>query len=320
VPDALVMAKALGTSAVVSAAVFWLCAWRWRTPGAFRIEGGQLTGLGAGFFVGCWLLGVWPHFPPREDQDRLLTVVIPSVLVVELVTTAGRLSRWVTWTLRLIVVAGTGRVLLHGTSYLTDFAGPGTRQWSIGQTVVVLGSLGCAQAAVWAALAVLVRRAPGFSHAVCLAGTLAGAGLVIMLSGYATGGQIGLPLAISYLGVAFAAVVPQRLGQGSGPIGVALVGLFSLLVIGHFFGELRTAHAVLLFCAPLLGWLPEISYLRWLPGQLRGVLRVMLVGLLVATIVVHAQLGFSAASRAPEEVGLRNLPLGGLLGSSVLNY
>ena len=46
-----------------------------------------------------------------------------------------------------------------------------------------------------------------------------------------------------------------------------MVGLFSLLVIGHFFGELTTAHAILLLFAPLLGWLPELPYCD---GSLRG--------------------------------------------------
>ena len=87
-----------------------------------------------------------------------------------------------------------------------------------------------------------------------------------MLSGYASGGQIGLPLAmrLAAAGLAAAFVLPPS-SRNDAPLGVAIVGLFSLLVIGHFFGQLTTAHAALLLFAPLLGSLPEIPYLRGLP-------------------------------------------------------
>ena len=38
-----------------------------------------------------------------------------------------------------------------------------------------------------------------------------------------------------------------------------IVGLFSLLVIGRFFGELTSAHAIVLFCAPLAGLAPRVA-------------------------------------------------------------
>ena len=67
---------------------------------------------------------------------------------------------------------------------------------------------------------------------------------------------------------------------------MAIVGLFSLLVIGRFFGELTSVHAVLLFCAPLLGWLPELPYVRRLPAWARGLARVILVGAVVLAVIV----------------------------------
>jgi hypothetical protein len=79
------------------------------------------------------------------------------------------------------------------------------------------------------------------------------------------------------------------------------VALFSLLVIGRFFGQLTSAHAVLLFCAPLLGWLPEVPYLRRLPPWARGLTRVILVGALVSVVVVDAQRKFMEDSKAPAD-------------------
>ena len=139
---------------------------------------------------------------------------------------------------------------------------------------------------------------PGLSHAICLSGTSAAAAVTVMLSGYATGGQAGLPLAAALLGASIAALILPRSARVTGPIGVAIVALFSLLVIGRFFGQLTSAHAILLFGAPLLGWLPELPFLRRLPPWARGLSRVILVGALTAVVVGDAQRKFAENSQA----------------------
>jgi hypothetical protein len=122
-----------------------------------------------------------------------------------------------------------------------------------------------------------------------------------MLSGYATGGQIGLPLTAALLGAAAAVLVLRRTPRGIGPLGVPIVVLFSLLVIGRFFGELTWPHASVLFCAPLLGWLPELPLLRRMPAWARGLSRVVLVAAVVSAVVVHALTTFVETSNvAPD--------------------
>jgi len=306
-PDAVQLVTAQGAAIAVAAVVLLFCGWPWRAAQRSWFDAGWVLGVGAGFFLGCWTLGIRPHWPPREDQDRLLAVVLPAVLVVELLAAFPRVPRWLIWPLRSAIAAGGAGVLLHGSIYLTDVAGPGTREWSVAQAWLILGGLAAAQGAVWVLLAILARRAPGLSHAVCLAGTSAGAALAVMLSGYATGGQVGLPLAAALLGAAAAALVLPRATRATGPIGVAVVGLFSLLVIGRFFGQLTSAHAVLLCCAPLLGWLPELPYLRRLPPWARGLARVILVGLVVAAVVVDAQRKFVEDSEASSGSELNEL-------------
>jgi len=76
-------------------------------------------------------------------------------------------------------------------------------------------------------------------------------------------------------------------------LGIGIVGLFSLLAISHFFAKLSLLHAVLLLGAPLLGWLPELPYARRLWPRLRGLMRVLLVGALVAFVVWMAQRQFA---------------------------
>jgi hypothetical protein len=298
-PDPILIVSTMGLAGTAAAVVLWICGWPWRAARPSRVHTGWVLGVGVGFILGCWLLGIWPQWPLRQDQDRLLGLVFPAVVVIELLAGFPSLPRWLIWPLRLMVVVGCAPVLLHASSYLTDLAGPGTREWSTAHAWLILGGLAAALAGVWALLTLLARRAPGLSHPVCLAGTIAGASVTVMLSGYASGGQIGLPLAAALLGASVAALVLPGPSRGSGPIGVAVVGLFSLLVIGHFFGQLTTTNAILLFCAPLLGWLPELPYLHRLPLWARGLARVILVGALVSTVVIHAQMKFVEDFRSP---------------------
>src|SRR5262249_25973011 len=160
----------------------------------------------------------------------------------------------------------------HGSSYL---AGSPTQAWSPAQTAMILGSLAGAQAAAWILLVQLAHRAPGISTVVGLAMAVGGAPVTVIVSGYATGARAGRALSAALLGGA--AVVLVRPGPSGpiAPLGVGVVGLFSLLVIGRFFGDLRTDHALVLFAAPLLAWLPELPRLRRLPPWARGVARVL---------------------------------------------
>jgi hypothetical protein len=201
--------------------------------------------------------------------------------------------------LRLILVAGGARVLLHGTSYITDLTGPGTSEWSPSLAWLILGGLAALEGAVWALLSLLARRAHGPSLSVSLAITIAGAAVTVMLSGYANGGQIGLPLAAAVMSATAVALVLTRASHGVGPPGIVVAGLFSLLVIGRFFGELSSTHAILLFCAPLLGWVPELPFLHPFPSWARGLARVVLVGAVVFVVVVPAQRKFDHDLHSP---------------------
>jgi hypothetical protein len=297
-PDPILFARAMGLAFLITALVLGICAWwgrRRATPSPW-IDAGWVLGVGAGSYLGCWLLGTWPHWPPREDLDRFLVLVIPAVLAVELLAAFPKVPHWLTWALRAAVVVCGARVLLHGSSYLADLAGPGTRAWSPALSWLILGALAAAEAMVWVLLVLLDRRAPGIATVAGLALTVGGSALTIMLSGYATGGQAGLPLSAALLGGSAVALVLPGAARQTAPIGVAVVGLFSLLVIGRFFGELRTDHALLLFAAPLLAWLPELPRLRQLPPRGRGLARVLLVGVLVAAVLGDAARRFAAES------------------------
>ncbi len=291
-PDPIVMAQAMGAALVVAAL---LLAARWP-------DSGWVVGLGAGYYLGCWMLEIRPRWPVREDLDRLLLLVVPAVLVVELLGAIPRLPRWLIWALR-VGIAGLGaRVLLHGSMYLSGPAGAGSSAWTTAQAWLILGSIAAAEVAAWVLLIALARRSPGASLGIALALVIGGASMAIMLSAYLAGGQAGLPLSAAIMGASLVALMMPDAARSVAPIGIAVVGLSSLLVIGRFFGELRTDHAVLLFAAPLMAWIAELPWLRRLPSWGRGLLRVALVALVVSGVVADAArrfVGNTGPSAAP---------------------
>jgi hypothetical protein len=285
-PDPLVMSEALAAAFVVALALTL----------TGRIGGGVwlrfaavagIVGVAAGWFVGACVLGLTPNFPPREDQDRLLLVLLPCVAVVEIFNALLPRRRWLGWALRCMIAGAAARLLLHQSIYLT---GSSDYTWTSTQAWLILGGLGLLLAANWALFERLSLHSAGAVLALAL--VAAGAGLTIMLSGYASGGQLGLPLAGSLLGLAVARQRPAT----SGAVGIGIVGLFALLVMGRFFGNLTNLHAAVLFSAPLLGWLPEAVRLG---PRLRATLRAGVVLLPVAFVVISALQKFNADARRP---------------------
>ncbi len=300
-PDPMLILAAMILAFAVSAAVVAILGRPWRPVAqSAAFDAAWALGIGIAFLAGCWIVGDRPHWPPRSDQDRMLLLVIPTVVVVEsLLSVSTKVSQWLVWAIRGLVVAANARVLLYGTSYITDVAGPGTSEWSTSQAWLIFGGLVALEAAVWTLLILLARRAPGPSVPISLVIAIGGTGVTIMLSGYTTGGQAGLPLAAAVLGATTAAAGFSRLARGGGPTGVPFVALFSLLVVGRFFGELNSLHALILLAAPLLGWLPEMPFLRRMPGWLRATIRVVLVGVVVLAVLIDAQWKFQRDFQGP---------------------
>jgi hypothetical protein len=281
--------RALEVAAATAAAVLLLSGWPWRSPHPARVQLGWTVGVGLAFFLGGLVLGVRLYWPPREDQDRFLGLLLPAVVVVEGLAACANTPRWLLWSLRGVVAASAARVLLDHTTYLTDLAGPGTREWTPVEAGLVLGALGLALIAVWALMVPLTHRVPGPWVPLALAGVCAGAAFIVMRSGYLTGGQLGLVLAAALAGATLPVLAVPALQQCTGGIGVGVVGLFGLLVIGRFFGQLTTAHAALLFSAPLLCWVPVLLQIPKLPASVRGLLMLGLVGVPVSVAVTQAQ-------------------------------
>jgi hypothetical protein len=287
-PDLMPIFQGMGAAALFAAAALLLFGWPWRAPHAMRVRAGSVLGVGLGCIVGCWLAGASINWPPREIHDRFLLILLPAVIAVELVAVFfGR--PWLVWPLRLAVAAGAGRLLLDKTIYVADLEGV-NRLWTPTQTWMVLGALALALAAVWTLLVVLVRRAPGRSVPIALALACAGGAVTVMLSGSFTGGLPGLVFAAALTCAMAASLVLSDSLDVSGVVGLGVIGLFALVIGGHFMSELTLVNAVLLFMSPLLCWLPE------LPPRLRGLGKVGLAAVPVGAAVLLALNGSSGDS------------------------
>jgi hypothetical protein len=307
--DPLQISKASAAAAVVAAFVWLLFGGARRQPHPGRMAAAGALGSGAAILVGAWLLGLAPRFPPPEGLDRFLLILLPAAVGAELAAAASlRRAAWLAWPFRLVVACGATRVLLHGSTYITDSAGVGTREWSPAQTWLVLGILAAVLAASWALLDRQVARNVGRSTLLMLSITAAAAGVVVMLSGYASGGQLGLPLAAALAAEAGVSLAAPERPELRGTIGVGVVGLFALLVVGRFFGNLSTSNALVLFCAPLLPWLAELAPATRLGTRWRGLGRAMLALVPIAVVLTLAVQKFNADSRRPATTVAPNTP------------
>src|SRR5262245_52982394 len=120
-----------GIAAVVAAMVYLLSARVWGASQPVPMYLGAILSVSLGFVAGfCWF-GVRPHWPPREAQDRLLLILLPAVITVELgaafVSSSQFLIRkphlqLLTWLPQLALAAIAGRLLLHDSIYLKDIS------------------------------------------------------------------------------------------------------------------------------------------------------------------------------------------------------
>ncbi len=72
-----------------------------------------------GTYVGFFVLAIMPGWSLASVIDRFLIVLFPAAIVVELLSALPQMPRWSVWLLRLVLAAAAGRILLHGSSYLS---------------------------------------------------------------------------------------------------------------------------------------------------------------------------------------------------------
>lgn len=285
----IALAAACGSSALVVLARGCL-----RRPASdARTSAAEVLAVGVGLAVGFYLLRLWPAWPPTTALGRMVAVVLPAVIGVELLAVTPRVPMWLAWLSRSTLALATGRVLLHGSVYLNGRHSP----WTAWQASLALLAAGGLLLGVWSLIAWLQARSPSAGTPLALAQTHLAAGLCVMLAGYVSGGEAALPFAAALAGAtaALARCPPVAL---RGAIGIGVVGLFSLLFIGRFFGGLSATQALTIFLAPLLCWATELPRLRPQSSWLAAVLRLVLVAAPLLAVLVLAKRDFDRGSAA----------------------
>jgi hypothetical protein len=292
-------------AALVSALLMLVFGWPWRATRPIRARVGGVVSVALGFAVGCWWLDIRPNWPPQEDQDRLLFILLPAVIAIEILaaliearfshlqseipssksedraSSIGFRVSGLAWLLRFLVAAAATPILLYGTTYVSDDAGPGTRQWTPQQTWMIFASLAASLLAVWLLLAWLIQQSPGRAALLAVAIACGGTAVIMMMSGYASGGPLAMPLAGGVVGALAVSMALRNADCVANTLGFAVVGLFALILMGHFFGVLTWTNAALLFFAPVLVAFPELPPFRRVNPNLRAG-----VGIVLTTVPV----------------------------------
>lgn len=293
-PDPLLYLKAIGAAAIVSAMCVLAMAGTRRPAGMTRINSASVLAIGLGLAIGYYVMSLRLAWPPASGLDRLLTIVIPAALTIELIAGFSRLPRWAAWSLRMSLAASIPRILLHDSVYLTG-SGSGWTQWQAGAALAASGGL---LAVVWSLLAWLSRRSQGVSIPLALCMSAICAGLTVMMAGYIKGGAAAFPFAAALVATILGAKLIA--GRSGAPanfaapalLGIGVVGLFSFLMIGRFFGRLSTGCALAMLLAPLLCWATEIPLLRPRKPWLQGSIRLALVSVPLVTVLLMAKRDF----------------------------
>jgi MFS family permease len=292
-PDPLVYLKAMGAAAVVSALIALAMSAARRALSTTWLNAACVAAIVCGLAVGYWALSPRLAWPPTNALDRFLMLVLPVALGIELVAGLDRVPLWIGWLFRISLAAAIPRILLHGSVYLnaeySDW-----KPWQAGVVLVVCGAL---LAGVWALLSWLQQRSPGISLPFALQATTLCSGLTVMMAGYIKGGAAAFPLTATLVATSLVTwALAQRLGvpksfAAPAIIGASVVGLFGLLLIGRFFGQLSTGVALALLLAPLLCWTTELLPLRskkpWFVGSVR--LALVVIPLMVVLLLAKRE-------------------------------
>ena len=286
----------------------------------------SILAMTCGLVMGYGVLKFSWTWPPSNGLDRFLTIVLPAACVLEFLaaSVAGRRNaptnskdspvhfeagdvrhpgfflrslRTFVFVARLLLFSLAGRILLHDSVYLTAINHSSRDALLIEHMsgILVAGALGLI--IMWLALTRISQRSESSSIAFSISLSILCAGCTTMMAGYIKGGSAALPLAAALVATALSArLVNGPTGSGminfSGIIGIGLTGLFSLLWIGRFFGQLTTTSAIVIFLAPLQCWITEAPVIRRRTPMQKVVIRIVAVAIPLAIIMVQAKREF----------------------------
>lgn len=221
------------------------------------------TATVASFLVGMWALdaqgvgvisAIAKSMRITEARDFLPLMVILAVIP-DAVAASGKGGAILGWIMRAGLCLFVPWRLLWGTRYLPKVAPPpnfNTGAWTPVEAVLWIGGAAATLLAVWSLVRAENTEVPRLRSVLAVLVTLA-ASATVALSGSITLGQLMGVLVATLTGCAFAAWL-LKLGRGpdatTGPIVIAFGGV---LVLAHFFAELKLFYAALLLLGLAVG-------------------------------------------------------------------
>ncbi|MEZ6130391.1 MAG: hypothetical protein R3C59_17035 [Planctomycetaceae bacterium] len=297
-PDPLLYLKSMTAAAIVSAVVMMAMVAAGRAAQNAWRNSACVIAVGTGLAIAFRVQSMWPTWPPVSALDRLVLIVLPIVLSLELLAGFRAITDRTAWSLRIVLAVVTPRILLHGSVYLDG----SDVNWTMARIGVAMAISAVLLVLTWRLLVLLSLRSEGPSIPFALAITLLCGGASIMLAGYIKGGAAAFPFAATLSGVAVTLSIsrwrrPTVDGGNTGCGGTALIGiglvtLFSLLFIGRFFGRLSTVDGLVLLLTPLLCWVSELTVLKRQRPWMVGTMRLLVVAVPLTVVVVNARLDF----------------------------
>ncbi|EMI17318.1 membrane protein, partial [Rhodopirellula maiorica SM1] len=118
-PEPLLFAKAF-TIAMVASAFFVLAITKLRAVSATTLNLICVAAIAIGLGIGFWQIQLHWAWPAASALDRFLTIILPAVLIIELISTHRRVPVGMKWGMRLCLAMAAPRILIHQSVYLTD--------------------------------------------------------------------------------------------------------------------------------------------------------------------------------------------------------
>src|SRR5579872_2513974 len=143
-PEPLLYMQSLGAATLVGALSVLAVAGR-RGASCVQLNAACVLGGCLGMAAGCWLLRWQLVWPPASALDRVVTIIIPAGLSVELVAAGPWIRPAFGWALRGIFIGAAPLILLHRSIYLAGFSTGWTNLQACGLVLICSACL----AALW---------------------------------------------------------------------------------------------------------------------------------------------------------------------------
>ncbi len=237
-----------GILAVVTLALVWKfthnAASSWRTAAVVSF----LAGMWALDAQGVGIASAIAKAVSITQARDFLPLMMILAVVPDAVASLGKRGSQLAWALRVALCAFVPWRLLSGTKYLPKFAPPpefNTGAWSTSEAILWIGGVSVAMLVAWALVRGESTEWPRLRSVLAVLAAFA-ASMTVALSSSITYGQLMGVLVATLTGCALATWIFNLARGPDAAAGPIVIAFSSVLVLAHFFAELKLLYAMLL--------------------------------------------------------------------------